>query len=152
MQEHTTDRLWQHALHEDNLFNSRLGGFLTFQSLLLATSGLVINANVGQVASFVIFLCVVGIALSGIWFFILLRQSRNIDILVSRCREAYPEFRETTDLMYAGLLGRYLKAPTVSVMIPVLVMVIWIGLFVYSGTFVADDSGIESNTATEPDA
>ncbi len=29
------DRLWQHGLHEDNIFNNRLNFFLVFESVLL---------------------------------------------------------------------------------------------------------------------
>ncbi len=76
------DRLWQHGLHEDDLFGSHLQYFMTFESILfLAIATLDGRSHFGHVLPW---FAAAGIALAAVWLFILWRQAHYVDFIAKR--------------------------------------------------------------------
>jgi hypothetical protein len=63
------ERLWQHALHEDSLYNERLNSFLIFHSVLLAVGGTILGSRAAAIGPLLIVLSCAGIALSFLWLY-----------------------------------------------------------------------------------
>ncbi|MES1241418.1 MAG: hypothetical protein ABUT39_07350, partial [Acidobacteriota bacterium] len=58
------DRLWQHGLHEDGIFNERLNFFLVFESVLLGVIGMLLDKETASYGSIIILLIILGLAVT----------------------------------------------------------------------------------------
>ena len=121
--EKRVDRLWQHGLHEDVIFNERLNFFLVFESLLIATVASLYNSP--QPNFFVIrFIIIIGLLLTGVWSYVQICQKQTLVDL--------KEQTKNLDRDYAEILKRRsdsgLRISTISLLaywVPFLVSLIW---------------------------
>lgn len=89
-------RLWEHRLHVENLFYSRLNFVLIFESVLLGIVGALYSKNgppifVLKVISFL------GFIITVTWFIAQVRYKQTVDVLFERAKECLPEYRETME-------------------------------------------------------
>lgn len=127
-------RLWEHRLHVENLFYSRLTSFLTIQVILLAVVGALYSKN----SSPIFILRVIGflgILLTCIWFFAQLWHKQTLDILLNRARDCLPEYKVTMIKIEkeGGWLLRHSKHPLfwITYIIPLLVVFMWVILLLF---------------------
>lgn len=95
------NRLWQHALHEDEVFNSRLNFFLVFESILLGVVGLMYGKSVAEMLMLRIFI-VLGILVTIMWGYIQANQKHLLDILITRLKDEVPEYKITVEKRKQG--------------------------------------------------
>jgi hypothetical protein len=117
------DRLWQHGLHEDVMFNERLNFFLVFESLLIATVASLYNSPHPKV-SIIRFIIIIGLLLTGVWSYVQIRQKQTLFDLKEKTK--------SLDSNYAEILNRRsdsgLRISTISLLaywVPFLVSLIW---------------------------
>lgn len=81
------DRIWQHALHEENVLNDRLNYFLIAEAMLLVFYAEVI----GKVStSSLVAIGVAGIVLTIMWLFVNARQFHDLNESVRRVKTQLP--------------------------------------------------------------
>lgn len=120
------DRLWQHALHEDSLFNERLNSFVTFQSVLLALAALLISANTSSGQNLLRALGVAGLSTCVISIYVQAKQVHIVALLTERCREALPEFRETLTLLASKRWRRLSSKTLLAYFVPAIFALAWL--------------------------
>lgn len=120
------DRLWQHALHEDALFNERLNSFVTFQSVLLALAALLVSESDNRGDGLICALIVAGMATSVVSAYVQLKQVHLIGTLTERCRAALPEFAETLETLEASRWRRVSSKKLLAVLLPAIFALTWI--------------------------
>lgn len=84
------ERLFQRAMHEETVFNSRMHNFLVIQSVLLAVvvlrhDGTASSPHTQVVIGAALFLTVV-------WWYVQVRQKLKLDGISERLEKALPEF------------------------------------------------------------
>ncbi|HEX3070123.1 MAG TPA: hypothetical protein VHX14_16270 [Thermoanaerobaculia bacterium] len=82
-QQEYRDRLWQHALHEDLLFNERLNSFVGFQSVLLAMAAALVLGKAGHVEIVVGVVTFIGILTSVLAGTFQWRQANYVSFLAN---------------------------------------------------------------------
>jgi hypothetical protein len=87
------ERLFQRAMHEETIFNSRMHNFLVIQSVLLAVVVLRQDGAAASPHTQVI----IGAAffLTAVWWYVQVRQKLKLDGLSERLEKALPEFSLT---------------------------------------------------------
>jgi hypothetical protein len=121
-------RLWEHRLHIDNEFYSRLNFFLVFESVLLGVVG-VLYSRPNPVMFVIRVIVILGLSITLVWAYIQARHKYLLDTLNERCLEMMPEYRATLDRWNKikwPLSTRWLLA----YLIPILVTLVWI-IFVF---------------------
>jgi hypothetical protein len=92
-QEQYLRKLWNWAFHEDDLFDARMQGFLTTNTLIIAVAGFVLTKqNPSQ--EFLFFVTGFGFFVSLILFFVQYRIARTVGKISSLLHEKEPVFRE----------------------------------------------------------
>ena len=85
-------RLWEHGLHEDNVFNERLNFFLIFQSVLYGVAGALLSQQESKIV-IVQLLAGFGTLLSGICAYVQGRQKFVVQDLAREFRIHFREYR-----------------------------------------------------------
>jgi hypothetical protein len=86
-------KLWNWAFHEDDLFDARMQGFLTTNTLIIAVAGFVLSKeNPSQ--EFLFFVTGFGFFVSIILLFVQYRIAKTVDKLSNLLHEKEPVFRE----------------------------------------------------------
>ncbi len=123
------ERLWQHALHEDLMFNERLNFFLVFESLLIATVASLYNASIHEII-IIKLLNLLGLFLTAIWCLVQVRQKSILDDLKNQTKELIPDYEQT--LVRRSSLGRKFSITFILAYgVPALVASIWIVLLFF---------------------
>jgi len=82
------NRLWQHRLHEDTMFNTRMNFFVVFESILIAVVGILFT-NLLSSKPILISIIVLGIIITIIWTYIQGKQKFLLDFLKKKMRRDY---------------------------------------------------------------
>lgn len=118
-------RLWEHALHEDLLFNERLGSFVALQSILLAMAAALVLADAASAATFVRAVGAVGVVTSLLSAYFQKRQADYVELLATRCEQHLPEFKKTHQLRQATALRRVVSQRLYALLLPGLFILVW---------------------------
>jgi hypothetical protein len=127
------DRLWQHGLHEDNVFNDRINFFLVIEAILLGS----VATLFGQISAngrFVLLAFIAfGFILTLIWWYVSARHMYVLEGLRKRAREVFPEYAATRTMREGErerkrwlVSANWLLAHAV----PVIFILIWVVLFI----------------------
>lgn len=114
--------LWEHGLHEDNIFNNRLNFFIVFESILLS----VVGSLYGRIVSTKIILIILislGIMLTALFGYVEARQKVYYDTLRALHRKIFRTYREAQKQV-----GKWPISSTtlLGYGVPVLMGLIWI--------------------------
>lgn len=120
------DRLWQHALHEDNLFNERLNSFVTFQSVLLALAAILVSSEASDSQGLLRALGVAGLSTSFISVYVQAKQVHIIRLLTERCLETLPEFKVTVSLLETRRWRRISSKRLLAYYLPAVFALAWL--------------------------
>lgn len=121
------DKLWQHGLHEDSVFNERLNFFLVFETVLLGVVGMLFgsaNSTEGIIKLFV----TLGFVLTLMWMYVQARQKSVVEGLRQTLREldkGYDEAITQRDSKRWPISSTWL----LTYFIPLSVLLIWGALF-----------------------
>lgn len=122
------NRLWQHGMHEDKMFNDRLNFFLIFESVLLGVVGSLYGKQPSAMKPILVVLAILGLALTIIWSFIQAKQRSTLKTLMRLLEDNLPEFKETWDELRTKKWRRVSGTWVLTYLIPFLVAVVWIAL------------------------
>src|SRR5215471_15698023 len=89
-------RLWEHRLHVDNEFYSRLNFFLIFESVLLGVVG-ALYSKTNQVMLVLRVIVILGLCITLVWAYVQARHKYLLDAINARCYEIMPEYRATSE-------------------------------------------------------
>jgi hypothetical protein len=87
------DRLWTHALHEDNMFYQRGNLFLITESMMLVAYSVIVSGRPGApvqarvIAGF-------GVLLTIAWAYVMKRHWIYLKFLVARATSRFPDYNE----------------------------------------------------------
>jgi hypothetical protein len=124
-------RLFQHGIHEEGVFYSRLNFFLLFESLLFA-SALSGFGNDGPPIEVTAVVCGVGFGGSVLWWYAQANKLVLLKTLEDRLVEGFDEFRESVGLADRKRVVRVWSANTVLTWaFPLLFAAAWVCLFCY---------------------
>lgn len=122
--ERRVDRLWEWALHEDNLFISRANFFLVAESMLFAAFATLI-ASPSVKTLFILVFGVIGLVSSVVWIYLAWAQiNLTMNPIKAKLRKLLPDYAGVTTL-------RRRFPPTnfvLGVAFPVTLLVVWIVL------------------------
>ena len=124
------ERAWQHALHEENVFNDRLNFFLLAEAMLLVFHAEVIG-KVGQTG--LLLIGALGVVITILWVVINARQIADLEDAKTKlrgCLADYQSYHEAADRTRGKL--RRSAAPILGYAVPLVVALIWIALIVDS--------------------
>jgi hypothetical protein len=117
-------RLWEHRLHVDNEFYSRLNFFLIFESVLLGVVG-ALYSKTNQIMFVLRVIAILGFCITLVWAYVQARHTYLLDAINARCIEVMPEYRATIEYWKKTkwpLSTRWLLA----YVIPILIALVWI--------------------------
>lgn len=120
------ERAWQHALHEENVFNDRLNFFLLAEAMLLVFHAEVIG-KVGETG--LLLIGALGVIITILWVIINARQIGDLEDAKAKMRTCLPDYA-AYDLS-AEEKRRKLRrsaAPILGYAVPVVVALIWMAL------------------------
>jgi hypothetical protein len=118
------DRMWEHGLHEDNIFNERLNFFLVFESVSLGVIGALYTHSPNDNGP-LRYLALFGLLVSLLWLYVQARQKYVLDSLKARDSVALSDYaytlrnRRRWPVSTTWLLAYFL---------PLLVTLIWLTL------------------------
>jgi hypothetical protein len=118
------NRLWEHRLHVDNEFYSRLNFFLVFESVLMGVVG-VLYSSPHPVMFVLRAISILGFCITLVWVYVQARHKYLLDTLNARCSEIIPEYRETIDY-WKKTKWPFSTRWLLAYVIPVLVVAVWI--------------------------
>jgi hypothetical protein len=125
--------LWEHRLHVENLFYSRLTSFLTIQAILLAVVGALYSKSTPPIFVLIV-ICGLGLGMTFIWVFAQAKHKQSLDVLLARARECLPEYEVTTKLLaekrgwsFLGISPIWL----IEYMVPSMVVAVWVVFLVF---------------------
>lgn len=120
------NRIWQHGLHEDTLFQHRLASFTLIESVLL---GFISNLyGKGITEPFVWYVAILSLSFSIIWLFIQYRHWAYLAHVTKRIQLYAPEFKTTLATFSNYWLWRFDTPRLLALAIPTLFVVIWTAL------------------------
>jgi hypothetical protein len=128
------ERLWQHTLHEDTLFNERLNLFLVMQGLLLAVVGVMFQRPGQDTLPVIRIIVVAGLLLTLVSWRVQARQKLKLEILIDEVEVAFPEFK-TQQLLTAP--PKWFPVSNTTLLahaIPLILLFVWVLLLVVSWT------------------
>ncbi len=121
------ERIWQHALHEENVFNDRLNFFLLAEAMLLVfyatTMGDVSIPTLEVIAA-------LGILLTAFWILINVRQASDLRQAVARMKQCLPDYAHYIDASKSRERLRGSALPVLCYWVPLVVGAIWLALLV----------------------
>ena len=119
------NRLWEHGLHEDTMFNERLNFFLVFESILIAiVTGLHSQTSEPFLEKIVTTL---GLLTTIVWGYTQAQQKYILEGLLERTREVIPEYRLTVERR-RKVNWPIRNLPILAYGMPALVSLLWITL------------------------
>ena len=122
-------RLWEHRLHVDTLFYSRLNFFLLIESVLLGAVGALFSAKLPTLL--LITLSILGLVITIVWWLIQIRHRWIFTVLDKRA-QAFPEYAETVQCIGSWfLLGQNPAICLLTFAVPGLVLAVWIVLLYF---------------------
>jgi hypothetical protein len=124
------DRLWQHGLHEDTVFNERLNFFLVFESVLLGLIAMLFDREPAIYKWVLVLLVCLGLAVTLVWSYIQAKQRLILKTLSGRLRRTLPEYRETLEELERHRWRIVSGTALMAYFIPGLIALVWIGLLV----------------------
>jgi len=89
--EKAKQRMWEHGLHEDNVFNERLNFFLIFESVSLGVIGALFTHSPENDES-LRFLSLFGLIVTLLWLYVQARQKYVLDSIKARDSAALPDY------------------------------------------------------------
>ncbi len=125
------DRLWQHSLHEDNIFNNRVNFFLGFQSILLAVVAMLIDEIGSRDKLVAVLIIVLGLALSVLGWLIQAKQKRILDLLKEKGQEVFADYLEMVKRRKTGFFKNLSVTWILTNGIPITLILIWSILLYY---------------------
>lgn len=132
------NRIWQHGLHEDTLFQHRLASFTLIESVLL---GFISNLyGKGITEPFVWYVAILSLCFSIIWLFIQYRHWAYLTHVTKRIQQYAPEFKTTLSTFSNYWLWRFDTPRLLALAIPTLFVVIWVALIGWMLLKPADES------------
>jgi hypothetical protein len=120
-------RLFEHAMHEDMLFNERLNFFAVFESLLLATTATLFSSRQLVTTFLALFFAVLGVLITAGWMWIQHRQLVTLTVLVRRSEFHVPEFKETR-ILSRGKRRRGRSSALLAYFVPSVVLAMWLAV------------------------
>jgi hypothetical protein len=120
-----SERLWQHALHEDTLFNERLNVFLVMQGILLAVVGVVLQRPGIDTHPIARIIAGAAVVLTLLWWRVQVRQRKKVDTIVEELKTPFPKL---ATLLEATKPPKWLPASNSSILahgFPVTLLVVW---------------------------
>lgn len=119
-------RRWEHLLHEETTFNTRLTLFFLAETLLFATFGDLLG-RIGrfQSVSFVLS----GLAFSCLWCSVNYRQLRHLECSMESAKAAIPDYRETCASSKRHPLLSRLTLRLLAFSLPSMTFALWLILF-----------------------
>ena len=121
------NRLWQHKMHEETTFNSRLNFFLVFESVLLSVVGLLSSKAASPNKVVLISIISLGFILTILWGYIQAKNKSNTEIIRALVVKALPEYRIVSTQLAKWPIP---TMPLLTYGIPILVGLIWIALLI----------------------
>jgi hypothetical protein len=119
------DRAWQHALHEENVFNERLNFFLVAEAMLLVFHAEVIG-KIGD--DELLAIGVLGLVITFLWVIINVRQIADLEVAKRELRLCVPEQAQRMEAQKGLLRGS--AGVILGYLVPLAVGSIWIALIV----------------------
>lgn len=123
-------RLWEHGLHEENVFNDRLNFFLIFESVLLGVVGMLYSKQPAVMKSVLVIMACLGFLITIIWGYIQARQRSILKRLIERLEQHLPEFRETHAVLKRKKWRRLSSTVLLAHVIPLLISLVWLALLI----------------------
>lgn len=117
------NRIWQHGLHEDTLFQHRLASFTLIESVLLGFFGNLYGKTGTE--PFVWYVAILALCFSVIWLFIQYRHWAYLNHVTKRIQQFAPEFKSTLSTFSSYWLWRFDTPRLLALAIPTLFVVIW---------------------------
>lgn len=130
------NRIWQHGLHEEGLFNNRLNFFLVLESILFFIVAAFINSGASRpfvLRSFTLF----GLLITLVWAYVQARQRYVLKVLEQRIRDTAPEFR-ATDRELLRTRWPISNLTLLTYVVPGLFVLVWIALLLSPGRSASD--------------
>ncbi len=90
------NRLFQHLLHEEDLFTNHHNFFLVLESALLGTTGFILTASQSNLTTGLIFASL-GFILNLVWLYTMVRMQWMLGLLRKRLRKHLPEYNQTME-------------------------------------------------------
>jgi len=121
-------RMWEHRLHVDNEFYSRLNFFLIFESVLIGSVG-ALYSKTNQVMLMLRVIAFLGLGITLVWAYVQARHKYLLDAINALCREKMPEYKATIEYFNKTkwpLSTRWLLA----YVIPTLIVLVWVILII----------------------
>lgn len=126
-------RLWEHALHEDQLYGNKLGNFAAFEALLFI-AGSALGTSQHRYHMFLV-IAIGGIVLSVLWFPILLRHAMYVRYFAHHRlnRGDFPEYEITLEQFHKSHPLLRPEQFLVAMAAPVIIIGLWAGLIAVFG-------------------
>jgi hypothetical protein len=118
------NRLWQHGLHEDKIFNDRLNFFLVFESVLLSVVALIRsspNNNPVGIAAIILH----GLLITILWTCVQAKQKHTLQIMKQQTLEVDRDYKKIVELR-KGIKWPFSITWIFTYAIPGLVGMIWL--------------------------
>ena len=141
--DHPTNRLLQHGLHEETVFNNRFQFFILIESILLTSFGtLQRGPDAPAAARGAWTVGVLGLVLTAMWVYILYRQKVVLDLMRQRmlCIEGYAETRKQIEGAFDRLMRcRFARLRPVKITdvmgkyTPPLFLLVWVAILTIWG-------------------
>jgi hypothetical protein len=126
-------RLWQHGMHEDQVFNNRLQFFLALETMLFGLVALLLgnfirDENPSPVQSLIFRLVLgLGLLLTLVWSYVQARQRYVFENLRNRIRKHLPEYNITRDER-EKIRWPFSNLTLLTYIIPGIFILLWIAL------------------------
>jgi hypothetical protein len=126
-------RVWQHALHEDQMLFQRGNLFLVAESLLVVAYATMLptsHTGAGEILAARV-IATFGLLLTVMWLYVGHRHLRYCMLIRMRMLEMLPEYRETRARWRSSRIS---SLPLITYFLPSLAIVMWVFLLVIPTT------------------
>ena len=121
---------WKWALHEDNLFDSRLQVFLTAHAILIMAAGFAVQKDTPS-TPFLLFLAILGVILGAIWLVVQVQSCRIVERIEAILGED-GMFQEVFTDLEKSKLFRYPRNVIMTWILPVLILLWWAAFIAFA--------------------
>jgi hypothetical protein len=126
-------RLWEHRLHVEKLFYSRLSFFLAFETILLGVVGALYSKN-GPPIFVLRAISVLGLCITLVWLVVQHRHRHIFNVLDKRAKCHFAEYCETVKIIDEGKFQPPGKNPAIwllTYLVPFLLVLAWVFLLLF---------------------
>jgi hypothetical protein len=124
------NRIWQHGMHEEQLFHNRLNYFSFLETGLLTICAVLYNKE--PALALFLPLCVVGLLFTFLWLLIQIRHWAYCVHVHRRIRELVPDYRATVESWAGpGRIDGWSISRPLALAVPALFAVTWVGFLVW---------------------